>query len=201
MEWNGRQKKDLRLIVVHTVDFCEHSTRMFRIQILTMDGGSWLLHNAQTQAGRSYEALACHGLVSEDGFTRSRISMALSESLVIRSRIPHNRRGFPLSSDRHHEDMLLSPQPREPTWTPRPGLRSVQERVVCPWDSLPAAVVWDVLHHLKVMAGAPALHHRAHLQDLERRTRAMGFFPQVRICNWVLRIRGKCSHAIPVGKP
>lgn len=70
MEWNGRQKKDVRLIAVCTVDFREHSTRTFRIQVLNM---GWLLRNAQTEAGRSHKALACHGLVSEDGFIRSRI--------------------------------------------------------------------------------------------------------------------------------
>lgn len=39
-------RKALGFIGVQTVDFCEHFTRMFRIQILTMDG-NLILHNAQ----------------------------------------------------------------------------------------------------------------------------------------------------------
>lgn len=73
IEGEEGRNEHLRGVGVQTVDFCEHFTGMFRVQVLNRDGSCLNLHKAQEQPRRSYKVLSCHGLVSEDGFTRSRI--------------------------------------------------------------------------------------------------------------------------------
>lgn len=67
------KKKNLRLIGMETVDFYEHFRGMFRTQMQNMYGGNLRFHNARKWLRRSYKVLLCHGLVSKDGFTPSRI--------------------------------------------------------------------------------------------------------------------------------